>query len=216
MKIKWLGHAAFLITANNGTRIITDPYTVGGGIIYKDIAEAADIVTVSHEHGDHNNVKSVKGKPEVLKGPGTKNAKGIQFKGIGVYHDEQKGSQRGEDTIFCFTVDEVKLCHLGDLGHRLSDAQVKEIGPVDVLLMPVGGFYTVDVAGAADVASKIKPRVVIPMHFKTAGCTYPINTVDDFLKGRERVKRLDASEVEFSSAKLPAATETVVLKPALA
>lgn len=214
MKLRWLGHAAFLISASDGTSVITDPYTVGGGIVYKEISEAADMVTVSHEHGDHNNIEAVKGQPEVIKGPGSRQVKGIQVSGIATYHDEQKGAQRGQNTVFCFTVDDMKLCHLGDLGHQLTDAQVKEIGQVDVLLLPVGGFYTVDASRAAEIADKIKPRVVVPMHFKTPGCTYPVAGVEDFLKGRQQVRRLDSSEVELASSKLLQGTETIVLSPA--
>ncbi len=215
MKVKWLGHASFLITSEEGTRIITDPYATGMGISYGEIKEAADIVMVSHEHGDHNNTAAVSGSPQLVKEAGVQEAKGIQFKGIASFHDDADGSQRGPNTIFCFTVDDVKLCHLGDLGHQLSEQQVADIGDVDVLLIPVGGFFTIDAAVATDTTEKLKPRVVIPMHYSTAKCAYPISGVEDFLKGKANVKRMDASEVEFSKNKLPSPTEIVVLKHAL-
>lgn len=214
MKVKWLGHASFLITSDSGIKIITDPYApTPGRLNYGEINESADIVVYSHEHGDHNNVAAVKGNPQVISGSGVKEAKGIQFKGIATYHDDSKGSQRGPNTIFCFTVDGMRLCHLGDLGHQLSAEQVKEIGEVDILMSPVGGFYTIDAAGAKQVVEKINPKVVIPMHFRNDRCLYPIAPVDDFLKGRAKVRRLDGSEEEFKKGKLPATTETVVLKP---
>lgn len=215
MKVKWLGHASFLITSEEGTRIITDPYATGMGISYGEIKEAADIVMVSHEHGDHNNAAAVSGSPQVVKGAGVQEAKGIQFKGIASFHDDAEGSQRGPNTIFCFTVDDVKLCHLGDLGHHLSEQQVADIGDVDVLLIPVGGFFTIDAAVATQTTEKLKPRVVIPMHYSTDKCAYPISGVDDFLKGKANVKRMDASEVELTKSELPSATEIVVLKHAL-
>ncbi|MGB2854158.1 MAG: MBL fold metallo-hydrolase [Dehalococcoidia bacterium] len=215
MKVKWLGHASFLITSEEGTRIITDPYATGMGISYGEIKEAADIVMVSHEHGDHNNAAAVSGSPQLVKGAGVQEAKGIQFKGIASFHDDAEGSQRGPNTMFCFTVDDVKLCHLGDLGHHLSEQQIADIGDVDVLLIPVGGFFTIDAAVATDTTEKLKPRVVIPMHYSTDKCAYPISGVEDFLKGKVNVKKMAASEVELTKSELPSATEIVVLKHAL-
>ncbi|HEU65363.1 MAG TPA: MBL fold metallo-hydrolase [Chloroflexi bacterium] len=215
MKIKWLGHACFLITSQDGIRVITDPYAVGGGINYSVIKETADVVVVSHDHGDHNNVSAIQGNPEVVKGSGTKTARGIQFRGIAAYHDASQGTQRGLNTAFCFTIDDMKLCHLGDLGHMLSPVQVDEIGAVDILFVPVGGFYTIDATVASQVCSQLKPKVVIPMHFKTPGCAYPIADVEDFLKGKEHVRRVMDSEVGLERENLSAATEIVLLQPAL-
>jgi len=215
MKVKWLGHSCFLITSEGGTRLITDPYTVGAGINYSAIRESADVVTVSHEHGDHNNVSAVPGKPQVIKGSGTKNAAGIEFKGIATYHDDSRGREKGANTVFCFTIDGIRLCHLGDLGHLLSQEQVASIGAVDILFIPVGGFFTIDAAAASEVCQQLKPKVIIPMHYRTPRCDYPISTVDSFLKEKERVKRWDKSEGEFRAGGLPAESEIVVLQPAL-
>jgi len=214
MKIKWLGHASFLITSEDGLKIITDPYSVGGGINYGRIEETADIVTVSHKHGDHNNVASVKGKPEIVDTRGATKVKGIDFKGIASYHDEAAGQQRGPNTILCFTLDGMRICHLGDLGHQLEGSNIAEIGEVDILLVPVGGFFTIGAKVATTVCQALNPKVVIPMHYKTAKCDYPIAGVDDFLKGRKDIRRLDASETEFKKDQLPAVTQTVVLNHA--
>ena len=215
MKIKWLGHACFLITSRDGLRVITDPYAVGGGINYSPIKETADVVVVSHDHGDHSNVSTVQGKPEVVKGSGTITARGIQFKGIASYHDASQGTQRGLNTVFCFAINNMKLCHLGDLGHALDPEQVNEIGAVDILFVPVGGFYTIDASVASRVCDQLKPKVVIPMHFKTPKCDYPIAGVEDFLGGKENVIRVGDSEADFERERLPAATEIVLLQPAL-
>jgi L-ascorbate metabolism protein UlaG (beta-lactamase superfamily) len=212
MKIKWLGHASFLITSDSGIRIITDPYTPNNDLKYDSIEESADIVTVSHEHGDHNNVAAVKGNPQVVKG--NTEAKGIKVKGVSTYHDETKGSQRGSNTIFCFEIDGVNVCHLGDLGHMLSDKQVAELGKVDVLLVPVGGFYTIDAKTTSQVCEKLNPRVIIPMHYKNDKCAFPIAGVDEFLKGKSNTTRLDTSEVELKAGELPTSTQIMVLKPA--
>ena len=215
MKVKWLGHSCFLITATGGVRTITDPYAVGGGINYSPIEETADIVVVSHGHDDHSNVSAVRGTPEVVEGSGTKTAQGIQFKGTAAYHDASQGTQRGPNTIFCFTIDDIKLCHLGDLGHVLSPGQVNEIGDIDILFIPVGGFYTIDASVASRVCEQLKPKVVIPMHFRTPKCAYPLAGVEDFLKGKQNVRKVGDSEVEFERERLPAATEIVLLQPAL-
>ncbi len=215
MKIKWLGHASFLITSDTGTKIITDPYATGSGIKYGEITESADIVAVSHDHSDHNNMAAVRGKPEVVRGTGITKVKGVEFKGIPSYHDEAGGSQRGKNTIFCFEMDGIRVCHLGDLGHQLSDKQASELGEIDILLMPVGGYYTIDAKVATQVGNQLKPKVIIPMHFKTDKCGFPISGVDEFLKGKEEVKKLNASEVEFKQAELPPTTQIIVLKPAL-
>ena len=213
MKIKWLAHASFLITADNGTRIITDPYTTSEKLHYGEIQEAADIVTVSHDHFDHSNAAAVRGNPQVVKN--SSQAKGIQFNGIATYHDDAAGEKRGKNTIFCFEVDEIIICHLGDLGHPLNEKQAAGIGSVDILLTPVGGFYTIDAAAATEVCRQLKPRVIIPMHFKTERCDFPISGVEDFLRGKKNVTRPDASEVTFHAGNLPAEAQITMLKPTL-
>ena len=215
MKIKWLGHASFLITSADGVKIITDPYATGMGIDYGEIQESADVVVISHGHPDHNNVAAVKGNPETVSNPGTKTVKGIEFNGIPTFHDEDGGRQRGPNTVFTFTVDGVKTCFLGDLGHQLTGEEAGLIGDVDLLLVPVGGFYTVDADGATRVCDTLKPKVILPMHCKTDKCQYPIAPVDEFLKGKEGVRRENTSEVEFAKEKLPSTTEIVVIQHAL-
>jgi len=232
MKIKWLGHASFMITSDTGIKIITDPYVTGGNLSYNEIKESADIVTVSHEHFDHNNVAAVQGNPKIIKDktwviPAAifetsyarsihkEEISNIRFNAIPTYHDEAGGKLRGENTILCFEVDGIRVCHLGDLGHQLSDKQVAELGRVDILLIPVGGFYTIDAKVASEVCSQLKPKVIIPMHYRNDKCDLPIVGVDGFLQEKEGVCRLDASEVEFKQGELPANTQIIVLKSAL-
>lgn len=216
MKVKWLGHASFLITSDAGVKIITDPYKTGGDLLYGEIKESADIVTVSHDHFDHNYVAAVKGNPEIIREPvAVVEIKGIKLYGIPTYHDDAKGSKRGNNTIFCFEVDGIRVCHLGDLGHLLSDKTTAEIGRVDLLFIPVGGFYTIDARVATKVSQQLKPKIVIPMHYKNERCTLPISSVDNFLQGKESVSKLGGSEVIFNQGELPATTRIVVLKPLL-
>lgn len=213
MKIKWLGHAAFLITADDGTRIITDPYITTDELKYDSITQAADIVTVSHEHFDHNNTDPIQGNPAVLRE--SAEARGIRFTAILSWHDENRGSERGDNRIFCFTVNGVRICHLGDLGHMLSPAELAAVGQVDVLLEPVGGFYTIDAATATRVAQAIGPRIIIPMHFRNERCHFPITGVDEFLKGKPDITDPNLSEVSISPAELGETTRIIVLKPAM-
>jgi L-ascorbate metabolism protein UlaG (beta-lactamase superfamily) len=215
MKVKYLGHATFVITSNKGVRIITDPYETGPDLTYGEITESADIVSVSHYHHDHGNVAAVKGNPEVVNRAGRSEAKGIEFNGIASYHDEAGGSLRGDNIIFCFEMDGVKVCHLGDLGHRLDDKQLKEIGSVDVLLIPVGGVYTIDAKVATEVCEQLKPRVIIPIHYKTERGLAGISGVEGFLSGKANVSRPDSSQAEFKPGELPATGQIIVLKPAL-
>ena len=218
MKIKWLAHSAFLITADSGTRIITDPYTTNERHRHGDIRETAEIVTVSHGHGDHNNVAAVKGNPLVLNKAeeikGIKD-KSIKIKAVMTAHDDAGGTKRGTNVIFCFEVDGVKICHCGDLGHVLTDAQVKAIGAVDVLMVPVGGFFTVDAAGVTKVCEQLKPKIILPMHYLTEKISMPIVKADDFLKGKSNITRVNGSEIEVKAGKLPASAQIIVLKYAL-
>lgn len=215
MKLKWLGHAAFSITSADGTKIITDPYAPGGPLTYAPIDEPADIVTVSHGHGDHGNVAAVGGNPQIVKGPVSATVKDVAIQGVATFHDTVEGAQRGRNTIFCITVDGMRIAHLGDLGHVPSKEQFLEMGAVDILLTPVGGTYAIDAATALRITRTLKPRVVVPMHFKNAKCTYPITDAEPFLEGCPSVSRLDGSAVELTKERLPAPTQAIVLRPAL-
>lgn len=224
MKVKWLGHASMLMTSGDGLRVVTDPYTPGAfGLDYAPIDVEADIVTLSHDHADHNNVSAVKGNPNVVKGSGVYNVKSVAFQGIDCYHDDSSGSQRGGNTIFCFSLDGIRVCHLGDLGHPLRPEDQAQIGPVDllaspadVLLIPVGGNFTIDASVAAETCRRLNPKVVIPMHYRNKRCPdFPVTGVEEFLTLMDKVRRADGNEVEFHKDSLPDTTEVVVLEPAL-
>jgi len=214
MKIKWLGHASFLITSDTGVKIITDPYEPILGMNYKPIDEFADIVTVSHGHSDHNNVTAVQGNPQVIDESTPVEMKGIKISGIDTFHDSSSGNERGPNIIYCMEVDGIKICHLGDLGHMLSDRQVAAIGKVDVLMAPVGGNFTIDAGTADAVIEKLKPAVVMPMHFCNERCPdFPVAGVDTFTDGKTNVTFMDTSEIEYKAGELPESTRVVVLKP---
>lgn len=206
MKVKWLGHACFLITSTGGLRVITDPYEPGyhGIINYGPVNETADIVTLSHQHGDHNYTKDIKGSFDVVQGPGKKVVKGIEITGTPCYHDRVSGKERGDNTIFSFTLDNINVCHFGDLGHPLDNAVIKSLGKVDVLLMPTGGpAATLELDEAAAIWDKLKPALVIPMHFKNDKCNFPKYTVKDLLALKPNAKQIGKTEVELTAANLP-------------
>lgn len=213
MKIKFLGHASFLITSKNGVRIITDPYKPGcfdGGIKYDRITEEADIVTISHEHDDHNET-NIPGKPTFVRNSGATTLQDITITGVDAYHDTSSGKERGSNIIYNMTIDGINVVHLGDLGHELSADDVKAVGNVDVLLVPIGGYFTMEAAAVDKVISSLKPKVIIPMHFKTEKCGFPIAPLEDFTKGKEAKEQ--NGEVEITKENLPSTTAIFVLHP---
>ncbi|OPY80644.1 MAG: metal-dependent hydrolase [Syntrophorhabdus sp. PtaU1.Bin153] len=218
MKIKWYGHAAFKVTTDGGVRVIVDPYesgAFGGALSYGKIAEEADIVLTSHDHEDHNYTKDIKGGYRRLKEEGVYEERGVRIEGIGCYHDAAEGKERGNNLIFVIEAEGIKLVHMGDLGHMLGPDIRKKIGRVDVLLVPVGGFYTIDPEEATRVVADIRPQVTVPMHYRTARCAFPIEGVEAFTKGKEKVRTLSGSEIEIRAESLPTEPEIIVLQPAL-
>ncbi|MCX7795317.1 MAG: MBL fold metallo-hydrolase [bacterium] len=211
MMIEYNGHACFTIKTSLGT-IVTDPF--GEDIPYPVKEFTADIVTVSHDHFDHNAVKRVKGDPYVVKDVGEYTYRGIKINGIKAAHDKNKGSQRGQIVIFTIEAEGLKLCHLGDLGEILNEDQLKKIGEIDTLFIPVGGFYTIEPEDAKIIVKTINPKVVIPMHYKTNYVKeWKIKPVDEFLKDIPYpIKRLDNNKVEIVKETLPKSTEVYVLK----
>ncbi|MEO0083912.1 MAG: MBL fold metallo-hydrolase [candidate division WOR-3 bacterium] len=217
MNLMFLAHASFLIITSNGTRIITDPYKAGcfnNSLRYKVIKESADVVLVSHDHDDHNCTAEVLGKFQVIKGEGNWTVKDVKVSGISSFHDTQKGSARGKNTIFIIEADGLRLVHLGDLGHSLTESDYKKLGAIDVLLIPVGGYFTIDSKVATEIVNKLKPKITIPMHYKTSALDFPIAKVDDFLKDKKNVKKFDKSEITISMETLPKTPEIWVLKMA--
>lgn len=218
MKIKWYGHAAFRLITAQGLTIIIDPYepgAFGGALSYGRIAEAADIVLTSHDHEDHNYIKDIQGNFIHINKEGAHTAKGVKIDAIATFHDPSKGKERGKNLIFRIEADGLVVVHAGDLGHPVGDDVLKRLGDVSVLLLPVGGFYTIDASEAAGVMNAIDPAITIPMHYKTEKCAFPIARVEDFTSDRGNVKWTDVTEIEVTAENLPAEPKIVVLKHAL-
>jgi len=209
MKVRWIGHAAFYFETSEGLRIRTDPYDSSVGLPVSRLE--ADVVTVSHDHFDHNAVATVPGNPEIVKGPRALTLRGTTFAPTPSFHDDSSGSQRGRNMIYTFTVDGVTVTHLGDLGHIPTTAQVNQIAPTDILCVPVGGVYTIDAAGATETVRLIKPRIALPMHYRIPGLTIGIGALEPFLQGKEDVERRD--ELDVTPDTLPEPTRIVVLEP---
>jgi len=186
MIVTWLGHSCFHLQSEEGLSILLDPFHENDVGYVMPVIEA-DIVIISHDHLDHNNVDAAGSDPDVIFDPGYYISMEMDITGIKSYHDAKRGKLRGENTIFCFELDGIRVCHLGDLGHTLTPSQVKAIGPVDLLFVPVGGRYTIDAAGANKVMKQLHPAVTVPMHYRTGALGFELDPVDDFLKGREPV-----------------------------
>ena len=196
MKIRYLGHSCFVLTESTGTTIVTDPY---GAIGYKMPRVKADAVTVSHGHYDHNNVGAVQGNPAVFDEEGTYEIGGVNVTAIKSYHDKSSGAERGENLIFKFRLDGLEICHLGDLGEECSSALIETLLPVHVLMIPVGGTYTIDAEQAKEYIDRIMPAIVIPMHYKTKGLNLDIDKIDAFTDkfDSDEVEELEDSELEL-------------------
>ena len=186
MEITWYGQSCFLIKAKD-IKIVTDPFGNGLGLkVPKNLT--ADAVTVSHQHFDHNNIAAVSGvsseKPFVINSPGEYEVNNIEIIGVDSFHDSQKGALRGKNTIFVFHLEDLGVCHLGDLGHVLLDEELEKFNSVDILLVPVGGVYTINAEKAVEVINQIEPKIVIPMHYKIEGLSMEssLDGVDKFLK----------------------------------
>ncbi len=181
MLINYLGHAKFLIELDSGYRIVTDPYDSSVG--YRMEKLRVDAVLVSHQHHDHNAVETVTGVTSVIDSAGVWTLEpGVSVRAIEAFHDEAQGSKRGKTLLFVLEAEGLKIAHLGDLGHLPTDEQVSQLKNVDVLMIPVGGFFTIDAATAKQTCELINPRTIIPMHYKTVvNQSWPIAPVDDFL-----------------------------------
>jgi len=180
MRIEWLGHSCFKIENDESRVIITDPFCAETGIKVPD-KPYADVVTVSHHHGDHDNISVIGGNFIVIEGEGNHSVCGIDIKGITLCHDKEKGTKRGKNIVFVYDIDGIKLCHMGDIGEECTFEIIDKLGEVDVLMLPVGGTYTVDAVEAKAYVDALRPSVVIPMHYKSRGCVYDIQTAEPFL-----------------------------------
>lgn len=200
MKITWLGHSSFRLEESTGTTIVTDPYHPYVG--YELAKTEADVVTVSHNHNDHSYLDGVSGNPTVINRAGAYEIGGVHMLAYHTYHDNMKGAIRGDNLVFKYRMDGVDVCHMGDIGEECNAILVETVVPVNVLMIPIGGTFTIDAAQAKEYVDRIMPDIVIPMHYKTKDCDFDIDKINDFLDlfDDENIIYSDTSTVEFDRA----------------
>jgi L-ascorbate metabolism protein UlaG (beta-lactamase superfamily) len=214
MEISWLGHSCFQLRGKNVT-LITDPFSPQTGTSVGEVSRlgkvSASIVTVSHDHPEHNYVVGVEGNPRVVRGPGEYEISDVLITGVASYHDNERGKQLGRNTIYIIHMDDIVVCHLGDLGHTLQEEQLEGVADADVLLVPIGGEHTINAAQAAEVISQVEPRIVIPMHYRTVAEGTP-DPLDKFCRemGIETVHR--QAKLTIARTTLPTEMQVVILE----
>lgn len=209
MKIKWHGHSCFEITTNKGTVILTDPFDEKVG--YKVPKVNADIVTVSHDHYDHNNTSAIISRHELINNLGEHQVEDVKIIGVTSYHDEVHGAKRGNNIIFKYYIEDVIVVHLGDLGHPLTDQQIELLNDVDILLIPVGGIFTINDEQASALVNKLNAKVIIPMHFKTPVLKFELESVVSFIKNFDNVIKQNDSIIEITTELLNNSKKVIVL-----
>lgn len=208
MTITWFGQSCFRLEAKEGS-VLIDPFSKDIGLKPPRIKD--DVILVTHQHHDHNNMEDANPEAFIIQTPGEYENHGIAIRGIQSFHDDKQGTERGLNTIYVFKAEDMTICHLGDLGHVLTDKQVEDIGDVDILMIPVGGTYTIDAKTAVEVITQIEPKVVIPMHYKVPGHTSTV------LEGPEKfVKELGLTpekvdKYKISKKLLPVEEEKLVV-----
>lgn len=214
MKIKWLGHSCFLLTTEDGTRIVTDPYDPD--TMVPELEVHAEVLTMSHHHFDHGYEKAVHGFQAKFDSQGEFSFADIEIKGFPTFHDEVNGEKRGKNTVFMYTADGLTICHCGDLGHLPDEELLDEMRKADIVLMPVGGTFTIDAEEAAQLVEMLDVPVTIPMHYKNEHLKFDLASVDDFLKACENKgishKLAKSSEVEVSKENLANLSKIYVLE----
>ncbi len=208
VEITWLGHSCFRLKGRR-ISVITDPYPPDLG--YSMGKQTADIVTVSHPHPSHSFSSAIGGPPKISSGPGEYEIGGVLILGVSSFHDNEGGLNKGKNTIYFMEIDEVSVCHLGDLGHVLTTTQTAELDNADVLLLPVGGVSTINAAIAAEVVRQLEPKIVIPMHYKTPVLKRELEPLENFLKevGVEQV--VPQPKLSVTRTNLPETTKVIVL-----
>jgi len=203
MKITYIGHACFCMTAKDGTRVITDPYDASVGLAMLPLH--AEMITMSHEHHDHNCEDMVEGKPQIVHGPELAAVGSVTARAVRSWHDDAQGEKRGANFIRIFGIDGLKVVHMGDQGCMPDEDVLEAIADADVMMIPVGGFYTVDAQEAKAIIEAAKPKCVIPMHFRTAHGNYSaIKDHTPFLAAMGAEDAQPMEEIEMEEGSVPA------------
>ncbi len=216
-KISWAGQSCFEISVSNAkdsqATIVIDPFDEKIGLKLPNLS--ADVLLVTHGHPDHNNVKGIRGEPFVIDGPGEYEVKNVFVQGIDSWHDDSQGKERGANTIYVIETEGMRFCHMGDFGQKeLTDEQIEKIGSIDILMIPIGGTYTIASSEAIKIIGQIEPKVVIPMHYMLPKLSVDLDSVDKFLKAMGKtIEPQDKFTVKVSTLPKDRDMEIVVLKP---
>lgn len=208
-EIKWFGHACFRLRSRDAT-ILTDP--VPRSLGYRVERQRADIVTISHDHPGHNALDIVNGEVKLVTGPGEYEMNDVFITGIRTYHDGKRGAERGRNTAYLFELEDIVICHLGDLGHTLTEAQVESMSTVDVLIVPVGGGTVLEPAQAVEVIAQLEPKAIIPMQYRTATGDAEREPLERFLKEMGVAEVTPRDKYVVRAADLGETAEVVVLE----
>lgn len=208
MEITWLGHSCFRLKGKSIT-VITDPCSPDFGYAIENAP--ARLVTVSHQHPGHNYIQGIGGESKAISKPGEYELGGVLVIGIPTFHDEEKGARRGKNNVYLIEIDDITVCHLGDLGHTLTSDQIADIGNVDILLVPVGGVSTINATTAAEVIRNIEPKVVLPMHYKTPATNRELEPVDRFLKEMGVNQAVPQPKLSINKSNLPLSLQVSLL-----
>ncbi len=210
MDIFWYGQALFKLKGKSAT-VVIDPYLpeFTGLKLPKDLS--ADIAIKTHNHQDHSNLAAVTGEKIEVAGPGEYEIKGVAITGVGTFHDKKQGEERGKNTIYNIHIEGLNIVHLGDLGHILNDQQVQSLGVADILLIPVGGVYTIDAKDASEIVSELEPKIIIPMHYKLPDLKFNLDPLDNFLKEMGAENSEPVAKLTITKEKIPEEPQVVVL-----
>ena len=207
MEISWLGHSCFQLRGKNVT-LITDPFSPQ---LEHSLGKInAPIVTISHNHPGHNFTGGVDGDPRIVRGPGEYEISDVLITGVASYHDNKHGQELGRNTIYVIHMDDLIVCHLGDLGHILQEEQLEEVADADVLLIPIGGQHTINATQAAEVISQVEPHIVIPMHYSPSIDDAP-NPLDKFCREMGIEALNPQPKLSISRNALPTETQVIIL-----
>jgi L-ascorbate metabolism protein UlaG (beta-lactamase superfamily) len=209
LDVTWLGHGCFRLRGRSAA-VVTDPYPPSIGLKLSRLD--ADLVTISHEHENHNYTQAVRDAYEI-RGPGEYEVAGVSVIGVPTFHDAEKGAKHGRNTVYLIEIDEVRVCHLGDLGHKLDDAEAEAISSPDVLLVPVGGNTAINAVQAAEVVRQLEPRFVVPMHYAIPGLKLQLDSLDRFLKEMAVTASEPQPKLSVQKSSGEYDTKVVVLEP---
>jgi len=209
LDVTWLGHGCFRLRGRSAA-VVTDPFPPAIGLKLPKLD--ADLVTISHEHENHSYTQVMRDAYEI-RGPGEYEVAGVSVIGVPTFHDAQKGAKHGRNTVYLIEIDDVRVCHLGDLGHALDDAEAEAISAPDVLLVPVGGHTSINAAQAAEIVRQLEPRFVVPMHYAIPGLKLELDPLDRFLKEMAVAASEPQPKLSVSASSGEYETKVVVLEP---